>query len=268
MLFYKYMKALLLSIPITLIFFLFSSATSLNIVEAAKTCDMRAVTTGQLPRGQEMKVAIYGITPPANYRVSVYDNTPPNKGDYLGEATLRDTVTNRQGATIATYGFLPLGGDTAQNLSYNFQAIHNNAALDESCDQDVGTNVVAPDLVLTPTPTPTPAPDIPPPYKYEIAKCGDLEGVNSAIGCIPTENLTETMKFILRFIFGAAGGIIVLMIIKMGYDIMTSAGDPNKITAVRERLVSIFSGLVLIVFSFVLLKTIGVDILGLPGFTP
>lgn len=91
-------------------------------------------------------------------------------------------------------------------------------------------------------------------------------GIQSAIGCIPTESLPETLGFVLKFALGAAGGVIILMLIVTGYGILTSQGNPEKLAAAKENVVSIFSGLILIVFSLVLLQTIGANILGLPSF--
>lgn len=92
------------------------------------------------------------------------------------------------------------------------------------------------------------------------------KGVQSAIGCIPTGDLPAFLAFILKFALGAAGGITVLMFIATGYTLITSTGNPEKLQAVKENLVSIFSGLIMIGFSLVLLQTIGAGVLKLPGF--
>lgn len=94
-------------------------------------------------------------------------------------------------------------------------------------------------------------------------------GVQTAIGCVPTGDLTGPngfLSFLLKWVFGISGGIIVIMIIVTGYSILTSSGNPEKLAAAKENVVSIFSGLILIAFSLVLLQTIGGNILGLPGF--
>lgn len=92
-------------------------------------------------------------------------------------------------------------------------------------------------------------------------------GIQSAIGCIPTGDLKDFLGFILKFVFGITGGIILIMLIITSYNILTSAGNPEKVQASKENLVSILSGLILIAFSLILLQTIGVTILQLPGFT-
>ena len=63
-----------------------------------------------------------------------------------------------------------------------------------------------------------------------------------------------------------SGGIALILIITSGYQIMTSQGDPEKIKAGRERFISAVVGLLFLIFSLVILETIGVDILRIPGF--
>ncbi len=99
-----------------------------------------------------------------------------------------------------------------------------------------------------------------------LSSCGGKEGVSTGIGCIPTSDLTATLTFLFKWALGASGGILLIMIIITGYNLMTSAGDQQKLQSVKENLVSIFSGLILIGFSLVLLQTIGANILGLPTF--
>lgn len=93
-----------------------------------------------------------------------------------------------------------------------------------------------------------------------------VNGVNSAVGCIPTNDLPTFLSFTLKWVLGIAGGIIFLMFLLTGYTFLTSSGNPEKLQAAKENLVSIFSGLILIFFSLILLQTIGADILQLPTF--
>ncbi|OGG17823.1 hypothetical protein A2721_02260 [Candidatus Gottesmanbacteria bacterium RIFCSPHIGHO2_01_FULL_47_48] len=93
-----------------------------------------------------------------------------------------------------------------------------------------------------------------------------LSGIDTAIGCIRTDKLEETVNFILKWVLGISGGVILLLLIITGYNLLTSTGNPEKLQGVKENIVSIFSGLILIGFSLVLLKVIGADVLKLPGF--
>jgi hypothetical protein len=49
---------------------------------------------------------------------------------------------------------------------------------------------------------------------------------------------------------------------------MTSQGDPEKVKEARESITAAVAGLLVIIFSIVLLQLITVDILHLPGFKP
>ncbi len=91
-------------------------------------------------------------------------------------------------------------------------------------------------------------------------------GVDTAIGCVPTSNLTDFLRFVLKWVFFASGGIIVLMVIATGYTIITSQGNPEKLQAAKENIVALLSGLAMIAFSLILLQVIGANILGLPTF--
>mgnify|MGYP000517588942 CR=1 FL=1 len=92
---------------------------------------------------------------------------------------------------------------------------------------------------------------------------GGGKGIPTAIGCIPIDNATTMTSFFMRWLVGIGGGIAFLMIFAAGFQILTSSGDPKKLSAGQELLTSAVSGLILIVFSIFALRLIGVNILGL-----
>lgn len=94
---------------------------------------------------------------------------------------------------------------------------------------------------------------------------GDGYTCDTAIGPIDT-NFPDLIKKIFAVLLSLSGGIAVLLIIASGYGLITSSGNPEKTQAARERLTSAIVGLVFIIFSFVILEVIGVNILQLPGF--
>jgi len=94
------------------------------------------------------------------------------------------------------------------------------------------------------------------------------KGIDTAIGCIPIEDTDSFLGFILRWAIGIGGGIAFLLIVFAGFQIMTSAGNPERLQAGRELLTSAIAGLILLVFSVFILRIIGVDILKLPGLVP
>ena len=88
--------------------------------------------------------------------------------------------------------------------------------------------------------------------------------VKTAIGEIAT-NPEGFVKSLFGFLLSISGGIALLLIIRSGYQVMMSQGDPEKLKEARERLTSVIVGLLFLIFSLVILELIGVDILGLPG---
>ncbi|HSX40228.1 MAG TPA: pilin, partial [Candidatus Saccharimonadales bacterium] len=108
-----------------------------------------------------------------------------------------------------------------------------------------------------------PSPTIP--CLPEAAREGNCDKYPSAIGDIDTTP-AGFIKAAFSLVLGLAGGIAVILIIIAGYQFMTSQGNPERIQAARERLISAIVGLVFIIFSVVILQVIGVDLLHLPGF--
>lgn len=108
--------------------------------------------------------------------------------------------------------------------------------------------------------------------KYAGANTGDCQqcindnlGIWTAIGCIPA---TQSGLFEKIFSLGIsiAGGIAFLLILFGGFQILTSAGNPEQLNEGRELVSAAVAGLLLIIFSVFLLKLIGYDILRIPGF--
>lgn len=89
--------------------------------------------------------------------------------------------------------------------------------------------------------------------------------VDSAIGQISAEP-QAFVRFIYSVVLGLAGGIALIMIIISGYKFMASQGNPEAIKGATEGLTSAIIGLLFIIFAFVILQIIGVDILQIPGF--
>ena len=104
-------------------------------------------------------------------------------------------------------------------------------------------------------------------YKSSCISCmgnNDKEAVWTAIGCLKTSS-GEFVTSILAVGSGIAGGIAFLLIIVGGFQIVMSAGNPEKLNEGKELVTSAIVGLLFIIFSVFLLRLIGVDILGIPG---
>lgn len=90
------------------------------------------------------------------------------------------------------------------------------------------------------------------------------EGIYTAIGCIPTNPSSFTRQF-ARLIIGIAGGIALLLMLIGAFFVTTAGGDPKKVESGKSTFTSAIIGLLVVIFSAVLLQFIGIEILQLPG---
>lgn len=96
--------------------------------------------------------------------------------------------------------------------------------------------------------------------------CRNGKGIDTAIGCIPIDDQNALIGFFLRWGLGIGGGIAFLLILVAGFQIITSRGDPNRLKAGQELMTSAIAGILLLIFSLVILRIIGFDILGIKFF--
>ncbi|MCX6726119.1 MAG: pilin [Candidatus Shapirobacteria bacterium] len=80
-------------------------------------------------------------------------------------------------------------------------------------------------------------------------------------------DLTTKVNTIIWFSVRIAGGIAFLLIIIGAFQIILSAGNPDRVKAGKEMITAALAGLFLIIFSIFILKLIGVDILQIKDFT-
>ena len=87
----------------------------------------------------------------------------------------------------------------------------------------------------------------------------------TALGCIPFDP-AEFIKILIRISFGIGGGIAFLFMVIGAFKVLTSQGNPELLNEGKSMITSSIAGLLLIIFSVIILKIIGYDILQLPGF--
>lgn len=92
------------------------------------------------------------------------------------------------------------------------------------------------------------------------------DGIMTAIGCIPTQP-QKLVEGLLRYGTFAAGGVAFVLMLLASIQMITAEGNPNTIKSSQEKFYSAIIGLLLIIFSVLLMQVIGVDLLGLKGFT-
>lgn len=101
-----------------------------------------------------------------------------------------------------------------------------------------------------------------------MALCTVAAGPNAvltALGNIPTEP-AALVQWILCNAVAMGGGIAFLLSVFGGLTIMLAGGNPEKINEGKEIIGSAITGLLFIIFSVVLLRIIGFDILKIPDF--
>src|SRR3989344_7788630 len=92
--------------------------------------------------------------------------------------------------------------------------------------------------------------------------CANTKNINTALGCLSTNPQTFAATFI-TWAIGIAGGVAFLLVLLGAFQYITASGKPEQMQKAQETIISALTGLVVIIFSVVLLRIIGVDILGL-----
>ena len=103
---------------------------------------------------------------------------------------------------------------------------------------------------------------------YEDGEAATLPKVKTyftVFGCLSTEP-GEFVKKMLSFLFSIVGGTAFLSVLAGSAMVLTSAGDPEKLRSGKNVITSSIIGLLLVIFSAFLLRTVGFDILKIPGF--
>lgn len=128
------------------------------------------------------------------------------------------------------------------------------------CDVQQITKEVAGKCVEKGPPPPAPAP--PCAVNNEKGPCPEL---NTAFGKLSTKP-EQFIGRIFAVILSASGAIALILMMRAGYKILMSKGKPETIQEGRDQLTSAIVGLMFVIFAFVFLELIGVDILRIPGF--
>lgn len=85
---------------------------------------------------------------------------------------------------------------------------------------------------------------------------------------LDVSELAPQINKIVNYSMGIGGIIAFLLIVFGGFQIILSAGNPERVKAGKEMITSAIAGLLLIIFAVFILRLIGYDILKIPGFKP
>ncbi len=86
----------------------------------------------------------------------------------------------------------------------------------------------------------------------------------TAIGNFST-NPQDFVEQVLKIAIGLAGGIAFILMVIGAIRVLTSTGNPQNVNAGRDMIVAALAGLLFLIFSVLILKFIGVEIIGLSG---
>lgn len=91
-------------------------------------------------------------------------------------------------------------------------------------------------------------------------------GVDTALGCVPVE-IKYFVPWLLKYLFGIAGGIAFLLMV-YGFILMTaSKGDPKALQGAKETITSAIAGLIISILAIFILRLVTIDILHIPGIS-
>lgn len=252
------MKKIFFTILITvIILFLFFNSQTVN------------AATGRCSPGRniaEGEVLYLGVwSPEPNQRINV--RVRPKGGDW---------ITKEFG--LIKYWCAQTGNDRYAGMSLgkdDWKIIGGNSTIYEveagfptiiGCEGQVEAFTTCQFIVVPSGVTPPPV-GPGPVYQPTLCKEGTpQEGIETALGCIPTKDTTGFIAWILKFAIGIGGGIAFILMLIGVFQIITSSGDPERLKAGKELITSALIGLLMIIFSIFLLKLIGMDILQIPGF--
>ena len=130
-----------------------------------------------------------------------------------------------------------------------------------TCKEQVKTptpNITTPEFKICET-----IPESQDDQRKECEKCLP-NGVYTALGCLPTSPQAFAST-VLTLGLGIGGGLALLLMLYGSFLVSTSAGNPEQSQKGKAVVSGAIMGLLFIIFSVVLLKIIGIDILHLPG---
>jgi len=199
-------------------------------------------------------------SPPFNTPTPTTFNTPPPF------ATLTPIPTPTT--------FYCCGPDT-QCHSYTTQFLCINGSTSGGADCQWSCTAGATSTPRPPTsapPSSTPVPTRIPPKVFCNPSNGALSanpgpgftGIATSFGCVPYNAKSFTNKFFLWGI-GIGGGIAILILVYAAFIYVTSGGDPKRIQSARELVIAVIGGIVLVIFTVLVLNYLGVNLLNLQG---
>ena len=104
-------------------------------------------------------------------------------------------------------------------------------------------------------------------FKPQIGIGGEFtKGANVAVSN-STETIGEYIKQIYKYAIGIVGIVAVIVMMVGGVLWMTAGGNPTQVSSAQQYITGALTGLVLVMFSYVILKTVNPDLINFQTHT-
>lgn len=209
------------------------------------------------------KLVISNLEPSKTYKITLYGGW---NGTSLGDHGNNNWPTGSRTTITATNicnngntnrdpnGSEPCRDDFTDN-TYNLEVFDGGKSIGLLKFQ-VNTQGLSGGSGKNPCATPVPDPNDP---TKTIMKPTDCP---TAIGDIPTD-IQGFAARILEIAIGLAGGLALILMVIGSVRVLTSSGDQQKLAAGRDMIVAAVAGLLFLIFSVLILRFIGIQILNL-----
>ncbi|HOU75760.1 MAG TPA: hypothetical protein PK957_01395 [Candidatus Dojkabacteria bacterium] len=94
----------------------------------------------------------------------------------------------------------------------------------------------------------------------------EIDPSGSGFDVDPNKPVTGVVGLVFRIAVGAGGFIATILVIMGGIEMLTSAGQPDKIKEGQDIIINALMGLGLLLMAVTVATVFGSEILGLPGF--
>ena len=98
-----------------------------------------------------------------------------------------------------------------------------------------------------------------------VFACDPSMEITTDFGCVPSDPAGFVAKF-YSIGLGLIGGVALLFLVFGGYTILTSQGNPQQLNKGKSYIFYAIAGLLFAIFGFVIIQSVIVDILHVPGF--
>jgi hypothetical protein len=264
---------LIFTILLTSLFLNLSKTTALADSQCTSSSDIK-IEKIELVNSSAENIKLTVKNSASNWNVWGYLVGKNEQGDIFCSSSIdNDLIYFGSGETVI-YCDIPYNGSYSfaiysgiPNISSNAESCTNSKSLKITTETDNNTAKAGAGLTSQDDPEVTGKAEIGADLTSAGIKFGAATGVINFENTFPSfAGLTKQTNTVVQTAMGIAGGIAFLLIVIGAFQIILSAGNPDRVKAGKEMITAALAGLFLIIFSVFILKLIGADILQIPGF--